>query len=128
MCYEITVIEKSWQSILHKNPENHPIRAKSNTLRGLKGHEELPPFDKFLTEVLIFRSNRSLMFFKISVLKNFATFTGKHLCWPLQAFFYRTPTVAASGFWRQQIFWLNLVFIADSRRTPFALNSFINRS
>ena len=43
------------------------------------------------------------MFFKISVLKNFATFTGKCICWPLQAIFDRTPTVAASGFSRQQI-------------------------
>ena len=38
------------------------------------------------------------MFFKIVVLKNFAIFTGKNLCWPLHAFFYRTPTLAASGF------------------------------
>ena len=43
------------------------------------------------------------MFFKIGVLKKFAAFTGKHLCWPLQAFFYRTPTVAAYRFSRQQI-------------------------
>ena len=27
-----------------------------------------------------YRSSRSPMFFKIAVLKNFATFTGKHLC------------------------------------------------
>ena len=44
------------------------------------------------------------MFFKIVVLKNFAIFTGKNLCWPLHTFFYRTPTLAASGFSRQQIF------------------------
>ena len=43
------------------------------------------------------------MFFKIGVLKNFAIFTGKNLCWPLHTFFYRTPTLAASGFSRQQI-------------------------
>ena len=49
------------------------------------------------------------MFFKIGILKNFAIFTGKHLCWPLQAFFYRTPTVAASGFSREQI-----LFLAES--------------
>ena len=29
------------------------------------------------------RSSRSQMFFKIGVLKNFAMFTGKHLCWSL---------------------------------------------
>ena len=50
------------------------------------------------------RDNRSQMFFKIGVLKNFAIFTEKQLCWPLQAFFYRTPTVVASGFSLQQIF------------------------
>ena len=48
--------------------------------------------------MLIFRSSRSQIFFKIGALKNLARFTGKHLCWPLQAFFYRPPTVAASGF------------------------------
>ena len=30
---------------------------------------------------LNFKSRRLQMFFKISVLKNFAIFTGKHLCW-----------------------------------------------
>ena len=30
-----------------------------------------------------FRSSRSQTFFKIGVLKNFANFTGKHLCWSL---------------------------------------------
>ena len=43
------------------------------------------------------------MFFKIGALKNFAMFRGKHLFWPLQAFVYRTHTVGASGFSRQQI-------------------------
>ena len=63
-----------------------------------------------------FRSSCSQMFFKIGALKNFAVFTGKHLCWSLflmklQAFrgisvniakflrraslFHRTPLVAA---------------------------------
>ena len=39
-------------------------------------------FAKFAAEVLIFRSSRSLMFFKVRVLENFAALTGKHLCWP----------------------------------------------
>ena len=65
--------------------------------------QEIPPFGKFVTEVLIFWSSRSQIFFKIPVLKNFAIFTGKNLCWPLHTFFYRTPTLAASGFSRQQI-------------------------
>ena len=66
---------------------------------------ELPSFGKFVTEMLIFRSSRSQMFFKIGVPKNFAIFTGKHLFWPLQAFFYRTPAVAASRLpWQQILF------------------------
>ena len=50
------------------------------------------------------------MFFKIGVLKNFATFTGEHLCWLLQAFFYRTPTVAGSGFSQQQILFFSWIW------------------
>ena len=33
---------------------------------------------------MTFRSDRSQRFFKIGVLKNFANFTGKSLCWSLQ--------------------------------------------
>ena len=95
MCYEIKATEKSWQNMLHKNPENHPVRVKLRTLKCLKAYQELPPFGKFVTEVLILRNSRSLMFFKISVLINFTTITGKHLCWP---FFCRTPAVATPGF------------------------------
>ena len=74
-------------------------------------------------------SSRSQMFFKIGVLKNFADFKGKHLCWILfliirlatlfkkrlkhrcfpvklakflrTPFFYRTPPVAG-GFWSKK--------------------------
>ena len=69
------------------------------------------------------RSRRLLMFFKIDVLKNFANYTGKHLCWILiklqflierlqhrcfpaifanvlkNTFFHGTPPVAASVWW-----------------------------
>ena len=40
------------------------------------------------------RSSRSHMFFKIGVLKNFANFIGKHLCWSLFLikFKKKTPT------------------------------------
>ena len=40
--------------------------------------QELPPFSKFVTEMLIFRNSRSQIFFKIGALKNFEIFTGKH--------------------------------------------------
>ena len=69
-----------------------------------KIRNKLPPFGKFVTEVLIFRSSRSQMFFKVGVLKNFAIFTEKHLYLRLQAFFSRAPTVAASGFSRIYFF------------------------
>ena len=71
---------------------------------------------EFVSEMLIFRSSRSQMFFKISVLKNFAILE------PLSDnkvadLFYRTTTVAASEFlWLQMHFCsMNMVFIADSR-------------
>ena len=49
------------------------------------------------------RSSRSQMLFKIGAPKNFANFTGKHLCWslfeescrPSGHFVYRTPPVVA---------------------------------
>ena len=42
---------------------------------------------------LRFRSSRSQMFFKIGVLKNFAIFTGKHLCWSLFLIKFRSLLV-----------------------------------
>ena len=45
-------------------------------------------------------SRRSKVFFKMGVVKNFANFTEKHLCWSLSfknSFFYRTPPVAPSA-------------------------------
>ena len=81
-------------------------------------------FSVLLTCLVLFhkiRSSRSQMFFKISVLKNFAVFTGKHQLWSLFliklqtwrsakrlqhrcfpvniAKFLRTPPVAASVKW-----------------------------
>ena len=63
-----------------------------------------------------YRSSRSIMFFKIDALENFAIFTGKHLCWSFlliklqtqvfsceyckifkSSFFHRTPPVATSA-------------------------------
>ena len=37
--------------------------------------------NSFFCNVLIFRSSRSQIFFKIDVLKKFPSFTGTHLCW-----------------------------------------------
>ena len=77
--------------------------------------------------MLIFKRSRSQMFFKIGAFKNFAIFTGKHLCWPLQAFFYRPPIVTASRFWRQQIHFIRWIWYLLLTVTPvFAPNSFEN--
>ena len=46
----------------------------------LKRCSRLQP-TRFLKRRLRHRRSRSHMFFKISVLKNFTNFTGKHLCW-----------------------------------------------
>ena len=58
--------------MLHKKtPENHPVRAKFRTLKGLTGlyNQEIPSFGKFAAEVLIFRSSHSQMFLKYVFLK-----------------------------------------------------------
>ena len=63
---------------------------------------QLPHLVKFVTELLIFRSSRSQLFFKICVLKIFAILETLS---KLQTFFYRTPTVVtvvASGFSQQK--------------------------
>ena len=79
--------------------------------------------------MLIFRSSRSQTFFKIGVLKNFATLTGKHPCWPLQAFFYRIPKVAAVGFRGSKYFFFSWVWHLLLTVAPaFAPNPFENMS
>ena len=66
----------------------------------------------FLTEVLILRSSRSQMFFKIHILKDFAIFTRKHLCWPS---FTEHPRSLLLDFDVSKYFLkLSLVFIAAS--------------
>ena len=46
-------------------------------------NDHLPYFQYLLLKTLLCRSSCLQMFFKIRVLKNFANFTGKHLCWSL---------------------------------------------
>ena len=71
----------------NKNNENHKLCGKSlSTLIILLGTLFL---DIYLQKLVIsfhdkiIRSSRWQMFFKIGVLKNFAIFTEKHLCWSL---------------------------------------------
>ena len=89
--------------------KKHSIIAKLKGLNTKSLNEkdnkikDIPLFGKFVTVVLIFRSSRSQIFFKVGVPKYFAKFTEKNLYWPLHAFFYRTHTLTPSGFLRQQI-------------------------
>ena len=62
----------------------------------------LPPSGNFYTEVLIFRSSRSQMFFKIDMFLKTSQYWSQFLI-KMQAFFNRSPMVAASRFSRQQI-------------------------
>ena len=45
--------------------------------------EETNQFRMFYNKTSIFRSSPSQKFFEMGVFKNFAIFTGKHLCWSL---------------------------------------------
>ena len=52
----------------HVTWQNQFVRAKFRILKGfkrIKKNQNLPPFGKFVAEVLILRSSRSQMFFKI---------------------------------------------------------------
>ena len=83
------------------------------------------------------RSSRLQMFFRIRGLKNFAIFTGKHLCWSLflitnllkrdsntveifkSTLFYRTPLLAASVM-HQQLNLQDLIYETQgSRRSKY---------
>ena len=97
-----------------------------------------------------FRSSRSQMFFKIDALKNFANFTGKHLCWSLffnKVSFERSATLLKkrlqhrcfpvkfakylrASFFTEHLRWLLLNFVLkQSYMTAFALsNSFLKFS
>ena len=70
---EKTIKEKSWQNMLHdKTIPSYQNLGTKRFKKKKKIRNKLPPFGKFVTEVLIFRSSRSQMFFKIGALKNFA--------------------------------------------------------
>ena len=77
---------------LYMIAENFIENTKSTAMK-------LIPEPYEVSSTIKYRSSRSQMSFKISVLKNFANFTGKNSCWSLQymcfpvksAKFLRTP-------------------------------------
>ena len=75
---------------------NHKYFTTVNGINNKQGFCKLYRFikDKSMVTMLVFtfvlcfwkkmfRSSCSQIFFKISVLKNFANFTGEHVCWSL---------------------------------------------
>ena len=77
------------------------MRVKSEVIE-VKLNLRLPPLKKILSDIVFFKaqyknfyvswSSRSVMFCQKGVLKNFATFTAKHLC---QNLLFNTITVGA---------------------------------
>ena len=67
----------------------------------------------------MYTSNRLQMFFKVAVLKNFAIFTGKHLCWSLFLIKYpafRATTLLKGGFPANIAKFLRTTFYRESLR------------
>ena len=62
-------------------------------------------FDKFLFSR--HKSNRLQMYFKLGALKNFAIFTGKHLCWSL--FLLRIVFIIIIFFFIKILFFINFI-------------------
>ena len=89
VCYETTLREKN-------------SNRKTLTKHKIQG---LPPFSKFVTEILIFRTGRSEIFFKIGGLKISQSLLLQNTC---SGCFWIFATANA-------FFQLNLVFITESR-------------
>ena len=94
---------------LHRKVQN------TKRFKKIKKNQELPPLGKFVTEVLIFRSSSSQMFFKIGALKTFPI---------LEPLFHKVPGLLLKNtysgcFWifatANTFLQLNLVFTAESR-------------
>ena len=67
----------------------------------------------------MYRSSRLQLFFKMGVLKNFAIFTGKHLCWSLFLIKYpafRATTLLKGGFPANIAKFLRTTFYIESLR------------
>ena len=94
--------KKQWQRNLGKasymiKPFRQSKTWGNKRFKRIKKNKVLPPFCNFVTEVLNLRSSRSQMFFR-------SLFQIK-----LQVFFYRTSTMAASGFSLQQILFFSWI-------------------
>ena len=72
----LRVNQRNWL-LLEKLKGNYSLKRKKQPVRVI--HEN----SYTLKEAATTRNSRLQMFFKIVVLKNFAIFAGKHLCWSL---------------------------------------------
>ena len=77
----VTIVNgfQDYDKALHLGCCSSPRSASGNN----DNLDQLDQKRKQLIICTIFRSSRSQMFFTIGVLKNFAIFTEKHLCWSL---------------------------------------------
>ena len=64
-----------------------------------------------LLDMLIFRSSHSVVFWKICVLRNFAKFTGKHLC--QKCFPVNFAKILRTPFFTEHLQWLLLELALD---------------
>ena len=72
----------------------------------------------FFKYTVVYRSGGPEVFYKIGALKNFAKFTGKHLCQSL--FFYKVPDVRPATLLKKRLWHRSfLVNFAKFLRTPF---------
>ena len=108
----LTTSDNEWQQVTNKDNEWKRVikrmetnKSKQNSAIFVSKLNKRPIWflnnfiQFFMQYIATIRNSRSQMFFKIGVYKNFAIFTGKHLCWglfliKLQA--WRTRPVAAS--------------------------------
>ena len=97
----------------------------------------------FLLQMSTSRRNRLQMFFKISVLKSFANFTGKHLCWSLfliklqaldphvterwlqhRCFPVKFAKFLRTAFFQKHLQWLLLYFLQCAKKETFSKDLF----
>ena len=63
----VKITDKPWQIMLLAKPFRHSKIQGNKRFKKIKKNQKLPSFAKFVTEMLIFRSSRSQMIFKIGV-------------------------------------------------------------
>ena len=141
LCYNFVMIkiaDRPWQIMLHAKTFRHSKIYGKKRFKRIKKNQKLTSFGKFVCEMLIFRSNRSQIIFKIlfskqvfqkqppemlckkGLLINFTEFTGKNRCQGLflnKVADLRPATILRKRLWHR-CFPMNF---AKFVRTPFII-------